>query len=348
MQHHLPRPQHHLPRPQHLTPHDGLMASSGFFNLCATHFPCGSSSGCGFAAPSFVLNDYGLLGEIMQLGAGGVSPNSVVGTVADGHQAWQYCDGGYSHDPPSAFLSLDGDGDGNPARRGKQGVASDEAHGDDDGNVLGTRKRRDRAKTIVLERKRRVRMQETLYELRSLVPNITKMDKASIIADAVDYVKNLQAHAVKLQEEVAALEAPPRSSYYSDRELQHDRGGAANKSQEDDDSGSIGSSGSSHGARVTRVGATRVGEGRFFVTVECERRDGAAAHLVAAVESLACFRVESSSLGRSAPDRLVSTATLKATCQVEAATIGEATVKLLMMAALGEGGFTVEATAWIS
>ncbi|GJN03172.1 hypothetical protein PR202_ga20582 [Eleusine coracana subsp. coracana] len=171
--------------------------------------------------------------------------------------------------------------------------------------MLGTRKRRDRAKTIVLERKRRVRMQEKLYELRALVPIITKMDKASIIADAVDYVKNLQAHAVKLQEEVAALEAPPRSSC-SDREPRHDREAAA-KRQEDDDAGSTGS----HGARVSRVGATRVGEGRLFVTVECEPRDGAATHLCAAVETLACFRVESSSLGRSAPDRLVSTATLK-------------------------------------
>ena len=88
------------------------------------------------------------------------------------------------------------------------------------------------------------------------------------------------------------------------------------RQQDDDDSsrgGWLGSS-STHGAQVARVGATRVGDdGRFLVTVECERRDGVAAHLCAAIESLACFRVESSSLGRSAPDRVMSTATLKVT-----------------------------------
>ena len=69
--------------------------------------------------------------------------------------------------------------------------------------------------------------------------------------------------------------------------------------------------GNGHGAAVTRVGVAQVGDGRFFVTVECERRDGVAAPLCAAVESLACFRVEISSLVPSGPDRVVSTLTLK-------------------------------------
>ena len=45
--------------------------------------------------------------------------------------------------------------------------------------------------------------------------------------------------------------------------------------------------------------------------MECEWQDGVAAPLCVAVESLACFRVESSSIGRSGPDRVVSTLTLK-------------------------------------
>jgi hypothetical protein len=129
------------------------------------------------------------------------------------------------------------------------------------------------------------------------------MDKASIIGDAVEYVKSLQSHVRKLKEEVAALEAQRSLSPGPQRDH---RGGApaADKHQ---DAGS--------GARGVAcvVDAALVGEGRFLVTTECERRDGAAARLCAAVESLAssCFRVESSSLGRSAPDRLVSTVTLK-------------------------------------
>lgn len=139
------------------------------------------------------------------------------------------------------------------------------------------------------------------------------MDKASIIADAVAYVKNLQSHASKLKEDVATLEARPglagrrqqqqQQQKQGRRQGQHGRNGG-------DDEGNSGSSRGGGGARVTLVSAAQVGEGRFFVTVECERRDGVAAPLCAAVESLAGFLVESSNLGCSS-DRVVSTLTLK-------------------------------------
>lgn len=138
-----------------------------------------------------------------------------------------------------------------------------------------------------------------------------QMDKASIIADAVVYVKNLQVHARKLKEEVASLEARPMSPASRQEQLpqpqpQHGRrAGAGRRQQQLERRDAV------TGARVTHVGAAQVGEGRFFVTVECERRDGVAAPLCAAAESLACFRVDSSSIGRSGPDRVVSTLTLK-------------------------------------
>ena len=136
-----------------------------------------------------------------------------------------------------------------------------------------------------------------------------QMDKASIIADAVVYVKNLQAHARKLKEEVAALEARPMSPPSRQEQPQHGRRAGAGRLQQQQQQLERRDAGT--GARVTHVGAAQVGEGRFFVTVECERRDGVAAPLCAAAESLACFEVESSSVGRSGPDRVVSTLTLK-------------------------------------
>jgi hypothetical protein len=146
-----------------------------------------------------------------------------------------------------------------------------------------------------------------------------QMDKASIIADAVEYVKNLQSHARKLKEDVAALEARPglpgrrqQQQQQKDRPVAGRRQGQHGRSGDKGDEGSSSrGGGGGGGARVTHVGAVKVGEGRFFVTVECEQRDGGvAAPLCAAVESMDCFRVESSNIGCES-DRVVSTLTLK-------------------------------------
>ncbi|OQU84905.1 hypothetical protein SORBI_3004G140000 [Sorghum bicolor] len=58
----------------------------------------------------------------------------------------------------------------------------------------------------VMERRRRRRLNDRLYALRSVVPNITKMDKASIIKDAIEYVLQLQQLERQLLAEVALLD----------------------------------------------------------------------------------------------------------------------------------------------
>lgn len=63
------------------------------------------------------------------------------------------------------------------------------------------------AKNIALERNRRKNLDDKLYALRSIVPKITKMNKASIIKDAIDYIIQLQDEERQTKAEISELES---------------------------------------------------------------------------------------------------------------------------------------------
>ncbi|KAL3738403.1 hypothetical protein ACJRO7_019869 [Eucalyptus globulus] len=53
-----------------------------------------------------------------------------------------------------------------------------------------------------VERQRREKMNQRFYALRSVVPNISGMDRASLLADAVDYVEELRSQIAALESKV--------------------------------------------------------------------------------------------------------------------------------------------------
>nr|GLL44428.1 transcription factor bHLH35-like [Ipomoea trifida]GMD74645.1 transcription factor bHLH35-like [Ipomoea batatas] len=63
------------------------------------------------------------------------------------------------------------------------------------------------SKNIVSERNRRKKLNERLFALRAVVPNISKMDKASIVKDAIDYIQELHEQERRIKSEISELES---------------------------------------------------------------------------------------------------------------------------------------------
>ncbi|CAN1184367.1 Transcription factor NAI1 [Linum perenne] len=64
------------------------------------------------------------------------------------------------------------------------------------------RSRIDANEHIIAERKRREKLNQRLIELSSLVPGLKKKDKASILEDAINYIKHLQEKIKQLEEDM--------------------------------------------------------------------------------------------------------------------------------------------------
>ncbi|CAF2124402.1 hypothetical protein HID58_010356 [Brassica napus] len=166
----------------------------------------------------------------------------------------------------------------------------------------GSRKTRtDRSKTLISERKRRGRMKDKLYALRALVPNITKMDKASIVGDAVAYVQELQSQAKKLKADIAGLEASLNSTggYQEPAPDAHKTRRGLNPPVS---------------KKIIQMDVIQVEEKGFYVRLVCNKGVDVAPSLYKSLESLSSFEVQNSNLSSHSPDTYLLTYTLDGTC----------------------------------
>nr|QTY40733.1 bHLH35 [Fraxinus mandshurica] len=142
-------------------------------------------------------------------------------------------------------------------------------------------------KSIDSEKNRRNKLKERLHALRSAVPKITKMDKESIIKDAIDYIQKLQEEERKIQAEISDLESAGTSSnskiigldhqeetFYSNpkkirTENLHDFGGS-----------------SSSPIEVLELRITNMGEKNVVISLTCSKRTDTIVKLHEMFESL--------------------------------------------------------------
>ncbi|XP_048532882.1 transcription factor BHLH6-like isoform X2 [Triticum urartu] len=98
----------------------------------------------------------------------------------------------FSWETPSFFELCDADSMHLPA---EDSLSCLYEHGDSTSSPDGANSgltRRWAGRNMLNERDRRRRLNEKLYAIRGVVPNITKMNKASIIQDAIAYIEELQ------------------------------------------------------------------------------------------------------------------------------------------------------------
>ncbi|KAL8057701.1 hypothetical protein ABFX02_04G201100 [Erythranthe guttata] len=143
----------------------------------------------------------------------------------------------------------------------------------------------DRSRTLVSEQKRRGRMKDTLYTLRSLVPNITKMDKASIVGDAISYVQNLQTQAKKLKSEIFSLESSLEGRDKHQEVAQNMNNYMTNFYPIT--------------KKIFKMDVFEVEERGFYVKIVSNKGKGVAASIYKALESLTSFSLRSSNLASS-------------------------------------------------
>ncbi|XP_042979881.1 transcription factor ABORTED MICROSPORES-like, partial [Carya illinoinensis] len=188
---------------------------------------------------------------------------------------------------------------------------SDQSDDEDDAKYKRRTGNRPQSKNLLAERRRRKKLNDRLYALRALVPRISKMDKASILGDAIEFVKELQKQVKDLQDELEEHSddggrntGTPGNHHNVQPEILNQHGiDVGPKREHDKAPNSIHLGESSNGSvskhnqhsestndkaqqMEVQVEAAQIDGTEFFVKVFCEHKPGGFVRLMEALNSL--------------------------------------------------------------
>ncbi|OAY75668.1 Transcription factor bHLH25 [Ananas comosus] len=128
---------------------------------------------------------------------------------------------------------------------------------------------------IIAERKRREKLSQRFIALSAIVPGLKKMDKASVLGDAIKYLKQLQEKVDTLEEQAAKRTVESAVLVKKSR-----------YSPDDDSSSCDESSGDhQHGQSLPEIEA-KISEKAVLIKIHCENRKGVLVKALSEIERL--------------------------------------------------------------